>query len=175
MKNQELVSLIEIEESNDKDWKPEYVSDLIENVDYVYHDKKSSNRIFIISFLILIIVIITVIRARSDHILKIIFISMPIITSIVACYLGKSNKIGIGKKIMKKNINRVQLDMSDEALKFLANIKEKTDSSTRAEVIKNAIVYYDILVDHVLNKDDIVIRSKDGVETKLALPLMIRK
>jgi len=76
---------------------------------------------------------------------------------------------------MKKNISRVQLDMSEEALTFLKNLKEKTESASRAEVIKNAIIYYDMLVEHALNKDDILIRTKDGNETKLALPLMVRK
>lgn len=76
---------------------------------------------------------------------------------------------------MKKKINRVQLNMSEESLCFLNHLKEKTNSSSRAEVIKNAIITYDLLVERTLNKDEILIRNSEGVVTILALPIIVRK
>ena len=47
---------------------------------------------------------------------------------------------------MKKKLKRVQLDMSEETFNFLDTLKEKTNGASRAEVIKNSILYYDLLV-----------------------------
>ena len=48
-----------------------------------------------------------------------------------------------------KNKERLQFDFSTEALKRLDDIKAKTDSSTRAETVRDALRLYEWLVNEV--------------------------
>jgi metal-responsive CopG/Arc/MetJ family transcriptional regulator len=48
-----------------------------------------------------------------------------------------------------KNKERLQFDFSTEALKRLDDIKDKTDASTRAEAVRNALRLYEWLVNEV--------------------------
>lgn len=48
-----------------------------------------------------------------------------------------------------KNKERLQFDFSPEALKRLDDIKEKTDASTRAETVREALRLYEWLVNEV--------------------------
>jgi metal-responsive CopG/Arc/MetJ family transcriptional regulator len=72
----------------------------------------------------------------------------------------------------KNNLKRVQLDMSVKTLEFLDNLKEKTLCASRAEVIRNAIISYDLLVDHTFDDNEVILRHSSGNETKLLLPLI---
>jgi len=48
-----------------------------------------------------------------------------------------------------KSKERLQFDFSTEALKRLDDIKEKTDASTRAETVREALRLYEWLVNEV--------------------------
>ena len=48
-----------------------------------------------------------------------------------------------------KNKERLQFDFSTEALKRLDDIKEKTEASTRAETVRQALRLYEWLVNEV--------------------------
>jgi hypothetical protein len=48
-----------------------------------------------------------------------------------------------------KNKERLQFDFSTEALKRLDDIKAKTDASTRAETVRDALRLYEWLVNEV--------------------------
>lgn len=66
---------------------------------------------------------------------------------------------------------RVQLDMSESTLNFLDELKRKTNSVSRAEVIRNAMIYFDYFVDQVHDNGEIIVR-KSGKEEKVILPLI---
>ena len=72
---------------------------------------------------------------------------------------------------MNKKYKRVQLDMAEETFSFLNDLKNKTNSASRAEVIKNAIFFYDYLVEQVKQNKEIIIRNGTGKEEKLVIPL----
>ena len=74
---------------------------------------------------------------------------------------------------MRENYKRVQLDMSEETFIFLDELKRKTHSASKAEVVKNAIVIYDYIVDQVRKKNDIIVRNGSGPESTLVLPIMV--
>jgi metal-responsive CopG/Arc/MetJ family transcriptional regulator len=76
---------------------------------------------------------------------------------------------------MRKQIKRVQLDMSEEAFQFLDSLKEKTNSASRAEVIKNAIFYYNYLVEEILKENQIVVRDNTGKEANLVVPVIPKR
>lgn len=57
---------------------------------------------------------------------------------------------------------RVQLDLSPRAMALLAELKEKTDASSYAEVLKNAMKLYDGLISEVERGSEFLIRDKDG-------------
>lgn len=74
--------------------------------------------------------------------------------------------------IMKKGKQRVQLDMSENALLLLDELKEKTNSSSRAEVVRSAIIYYDSLVKIIKEKKIIIARNDDGIEERVIFPVL---
>ncbi len=49
--------------------------------------------------------------------------------------------------VAKDGKQRIQLDMSHRAVERLDQIKEDTDASSRAEVIRNALAVYGYLLD----------------------------
>lgn len=57
---------------------------------------------------------------------------------------------------------RVQLDLSPRAMALLAELKEKTDAASYAEVLKNAMKLYDGLISEVERGSEFLIRDKDG-------------
>jgi hypothetical protein len=67
-----------------------------------------------------------------------------------------------GDKVTQFPKTRVQLDLTPRAMAILTELKEKTDASTYAEVIKNAMKLYDGLITEVERGSEFLIRDKDG-------------
>jgi hypothetical protein len=61
-------------------------------------------------------------------------------------------------------VKRVQIDMPDAALKRLQRLQVITESSSYAEVVKNALRLYEALIDEKENGGDVLVRRKDGTE-----------
>jgi hypothetical protein len=57
---------------------------------------------------------------------------------------------------------RVQLDLTPRAMALLTDLKERTEASTYAEVIKAAMKLYDGLITEVEKGNEFLIRDKDG-------------
>jgi len=57
---------------------------------------------------------------------------------------------------------RVQFDFSAEALKRLEDLKEHTDASTKAEVVRNALKLYEWFVSQVDPEFVIEVKDKAG-------------
>ena len=57
---------------------------------------------------------------------------------------------------------RVQFDFSAEALQRLEDLKELTDSSTKAEVVRNALKLYEWLVTQIDSENTIEVQDKEG-------------
>ena len=57
---------------------------------------------------------------------------------------------------------RVQLDFTPKAMSLLNALKDKTEASSYAEVIRNALRLYDGMISEVENGSDFLIRDKDG-------------
>ncbi len=61
---------------------------------------------------------------------------------------------------MDKHKERLQFDFSSEALKRLDEIKEKTEATTRAETVRDALRVYEWLVNEVESDSTIKIFDK---------------
>ena len=57
---------------------------------------------------------------------------------------------------------RVQFDFSPEALQRLEGLKELTDASTKAEVVRNALKIYEWLVTQIDSENTIEVQDKEG-------------
>jgi hypothetical protein len=57
---------------------------------------------------------------------------------------------------------RVQFDFSQEALQRLEDLKEQTDASTKAEVVRNALKLYEWFITQIDPSAVIEIQDKDG-------------
>lgn len=57
---------------------------------------------------------------------------------------------------------RVQFDFSPEALKRLEDLKEHTDASTKAEVVRNALKLYEWFVTQIDPESVIEVKDKEG-------------
>lgn len=57
---------------------------------------------------------------------------------------------------------RIQFDFSLESMKRLEELKEKTDASTKAEVVRNALKLYEWFVKQVGPDKIIEIEDKEG-------------
>ncbi len=57
---------------------------------------------------------------------------------------------------------RVQFDLSARAMDRLNELKEKTEATSYAEVVKNALKLYDGLIEEVERGSEFLIRDKDG-------------
>jgi hypothetical protein len=60
---------------------------------------------------------------------------------------------------------RVQFDFSPEAYKRLKDLKEKTDASTNAEVVRNALKLYEWFIDQI--GPDCILEIKDKEDNTL--------
>ncbi len=69
---------------------------------------------------------------------------------------------GTDEKVKHIGKSRVQLDLSARAMAQLADLKEKTDSASYAEVFKNAMKLYDGIITEIDKGATFLIRDKDG-------------
>ena len=63
----------------------------------------------------------------------------------------------------KTKKNRVQLDFAPRAMERLNTLKEKTEASSYAEVVKNALRLYEALIEEGESGKQFLIRDADGV------------
>jgi hypothetical protein len=64
---------------------------------------------------------------------------------------------------------RIQFDFTPESMKRLENLKEKTDATTKAEVVRNALRLYEWFVTQIDPNSTIEIKDKEG-ETLYKIP-----
>jgi hypothetical protein len=57
---------------------------------------------------------------------------------------------------------RIQFDFTTESLKRLAELKEKTDASTKAEVVRNALRLYEWFVNQIEPNSIVEIKDREG-------------
>ena len=66
---------------------------------------------------------------------------------------------------------RIQFDFSPEALKRLEGLKEKTDATTKAEVIRNALKLYEWFVNQVDANNIVEIKDEKDEKTLYKVPV----
>jgi hypothetical protein len=66
-----------------------------------------------------------------------------------------------GSKALRKN--RVQLDFPPRAMERLNTLKAKTEASSYAEVVKNALRLYEALIEEDESGKQFLTRDKNGV------------
>jgi hypothetical protein len=65
--------------------------------------------------------------------------------------------------------NRVQLDFPPRAMERLNTLKAKTEASSYAEVVKNALRLYEALIEEDEAGKQFLVRDKDGVVSPFRL------
>ena len=65
---------------------------------------------------------------------------------------------------------RIQFDFTPESMTRLENLKEKTDATTKAEVVRNALRLYEWFVSQVDPNNIVEIKDKEG-ETLFKIPV----
>jgi IS1 family transposase len=70
-------------------------------------------------------------------------------------------------KALKKN--RVQLDFAPRSLERLNALKIKTEASSYAEVVKNALRLYEALIEETEHGKQFLTRDKNGVVSPIRL------
>jgi hypothetical protein len=69
---------------------------------------------------------------------------------------------------------RVQLDFSEEAFEELNKLQKKLDSSSRADVVRNALGVLRWVIKHVDEGDKIFTERSDGSRTEVEFPFLSR-
>lgn len=67
------------------------------------------------------------------------------------------------KERAKVHKNRVQLDFAPRAMERLNALKVRTEASSYAEVVKNALQLYEALIEESEDGKQFLTRDKDGV------------
>ena len=67
------------------------------------------------------------------------------------------------KEKAKVHKNRVQFDFAPRAMERLNALKLRTEASSYAEVVKNALQLYEALIDETESGKQFLTRDKDGV------------
>ncbi|MSP03627.1 MAG: hypothetical protein EXR07_21695 [Acetobacteraceae bacterium] len=70
-------------------------------------------------------------------------------------------------KTLKKN--RVQLDFAPRSMERLNTLKTKTESSSYAEVVKNALRLYEALIEETESGKQFLVRDENGVVSPFRL------
>ncbi len=65
---------------------------------------------------------------------------------------------------------RIQFDFTAESMKRLENLKEVTDATTKAEVVRNALRLYEWFVTQIDPNSTLEIKDKEG-ETLYKIPV----
>lgn len=58
--------------------------------------------------------------------------------------------------------SRVQLDLTPRSMNLLSELKEKTEASSYAEVIRNALKLYDGMITEAERGNEFMVRDKSG-------------
>jgi hypothetical protein len=66
---------------------------------------------------------------------------------------------------MKKS-TRVQLELAEKSMERLYSLKEKTESTSYAEVVKNALRLYENMIQQHEAGKQLFLRDKDGTSTE---------
>jgi len=66
---------------------------------------------------------------------------------------------------MVKKTTRVQLELPDSSMERLKTLREKTEATSYAEVIKNSLRLYEALIKEAEGGNQVCIKSADGSET----------
>jgi len=61
-----------------------------------------------------------------------------------------------------KNTTRVQMELPEKSMQRLAALKDKTEASSYAEVLKNALRLYESLIDEVESGKTLCVKDKEG-------------
>ena len=59
-------------------------------------------------------------------------------------------------------VARIQFDVSSKAMERLARLKEKIEANSYAEVVKNALRFYEALILETEKGSQFLVRDKDG-------------
>ena len=70
---------------------------------------------------------------------------------------------------VKAQKNRVQLDFAPRSMERLNTLKLKTEASSYAEVVKNALRLYEALIEETESGKQFLTRDKDGVVSPFRL------
>jgi hypothetical protein len=90
--------------------------------------------------------------------------------AIIAAPLGgTSPSISVDTFCMAKKTTRVQLELPESSFERLKNLRDKTEASSYAEVMKNALRLYEALISQAENGNELCIRDSDGTETRYRL------
>lgn len=73
------------------------------------------------------------------------------------------------KTTAKVRRNRVQLDFAPRSMERLNALKLRTEASSYAEVIKNALRIYEALIEEAESGKQVLTRDKDGVVSPFRL------
>ena len=68
---------------------------------------------------------------------------------------------------------RVQLDFSEEAFEELNSLQEKTNASSRAEVVRNALGVLKWATKNLREGNKIVVERKDGTHVEVEFPFLL--
>jgi hypothetical protein len=71
-------------------------------------------------------------------------------------------------KSPSQEMKRVQMDMPERSVARLKALQERTEAVSYAEVIKNALRVYEVIVEQIDNGGEVLIR-KDGVTERLGV------
>lgn len=70
---------------------------------------------------------------------------------------------------MVKKTTRVQLELPESSMERLKTLREKTEASSYAEVIKNSLRLYEALIKEAEGGNQVCIKSSEGAETTYRL------
>lgn len=61
-----------------------------------------------------------------------------------------------------KNTTRVQMELPEKSMQRLSDLKDKTEASSYAEVLKNALRLYESLIDEIEAGKTLFVKDKEG-------------
>ena len=73
------------------------------------------------------------------------------------------------KKKISEDLVRFQVVLTQESLDRLDVVKERVNATTRAEVLRNALRVYAMIVDEISSGNEVLIKEKNGDVAKVRL------
>lgn len=68
-----------------------------------------------------------------------------------------------------RETTRVQFEMPQRTMERLRMLKDKTEAASYAEVFRNALRYYEFLIEQAENGNEVVIQSKGDPEKRTVI------